>query len=118
MRYVATKKQLADILTKGSFVSATWLCLCDLLKIGPSFTSVNNKKEPPVSTISNKSNVSNNKGSMSHDVPVRIISNTSDVGIISNKPNNYKSNKNKSNRTHQTVTDTIMFYPRYQPSLF
>ena len=34
MRYINTKKQLGDFLTKGSFTSAEWQKLCDLANIG------------------------------------------------------------------------------------
>ena len=37
MRYVNTKQQLADILTKGSFTKMEWDRLVDLLQIRPSF---------------------------------------------------------------------------------
>ena len=34
MRYVGTKQQMADILTKGSFTKSTWDELCGLIQIG------------------------------------------------------------------------------------
>ena len=44
MRYVNTKQQLADILTKGSFTKATWNELRTLIQIGPGHKhSTNNK---------------------------------------------------------------------------
>ena len=39
LRYVNTKKQLADMLTKGSFTQYTWQQLCDLCNLGPSVSS-------------------------------------------------------------------------------
>ncbi len=77
--------------------------------MGPSFIIMSNKKKIPVGTISNKSTISNNKGSMSHDVPVRIISNKSDVGIISNKPNTNTSNNGNtsSGNKHTSVLSKV-----------
>ena len=37
MKYINTKDQLADILTKGSFSQETWKVLLKLLQIGPSY---------------------------------------------------------------------------------
>ena len=39
LKYVNTKDQLADILTKGSFTAATWHVLCDLCCLGPKMDS-------------------------------------------------------------------------------
>jgi len=39
MKYVNTKQQLADILTKGSFTEATWKVLCQLIQLGPTATA-------------------------------------------------------------------------------
>ncbi len=36
IRYVGTKEQIADILTKGMFTSEQWKSLCELLQIGAS----------------------------------------------------------------------------------
>ena len=35
MKYVNTKQQLADMLTKGSFTAQLWKNLCELCQIGP-----------------------------------------------------------------------------------
>ena len=35
IKYVNTKQQLADILTKGSFTESTWKTLCELIQIQP-----------------------------------------------------------------------------------
>ena len=45
VRYVNTTDQLADILTKGSFTSATWCHLCDLCQIGLPWSSSGTEKE-------------------------------------------------------------------------
>ena len=34
-RYIHTKLQLADLLTKGQFTAEQWLALCSLLRVGP-----------------------------------------------------------------------------------
>ena len=38
MKYINTKDQLADILTKGSFSLEQWRVLCGLLQVGPSYS--------------------------------------------------------------------------------
>ena len=38
LRYVNTKSQLADIMTKGSFTAQTWQDLCQLTQVGTSIT--------------------------------------------------------------------------------
>ena len=42
IRYVNTKMQIADILTKGSFTAAQWEVLCRLAQIGPPGIPVKN----------------------------------------------------------------------------
>ena len=37
IKYVNTKQQLADLLTKGSFSEATWLVLSKLVQLGPTY---------------------------------------------------------------------------------
>ena len=73
--------------------------------MGPLFSSMSNKKEIPVGTIPNKSNISNNKGSVSQDVPVRIISDKSAGGIISNTSNNI----NKSSHGNTSSSNTQVY---------
>ena len=34
-RYIHTKLQIADMLTKGNFTSEQWLVLCSLMHLGP-----------------------------------------------------------------------------------
>ena len=34
IKYVNTKQQAADILTKGSFIAQTWMNLCSLAQVG------------------------------------------------------------------------------------
>ena len=41
MKYINTKVQLADMLTKGSFTAHQWLTLCTLGQVGPAFASAN-----------------------------------------------------------------------------
>jgi hypothetical protein len=36
IKFVGTKEQIADILTKGSFTASQWQALCRLAQIGPS----------------------------------------------------------------------------------
>ena len=36
IKYMGTKEQLADILTKGSFTADAWKKLCHLAQIGPA----------------------------------------------------------------------------------
>ena len=43
IKYVNTKQQLADILTKGSFTEATWKVLCELMQIQPKTSPLNTK---------------------------------------------------------------------------
>ena len=46
MRYINTKKQLGDFLTKGSFTTVEWQKLCDLANMGP-----NSNKNIPTNPI-------------------------------------------------------------------
>ena len=40
MKYVGTKEQLADLLTKGFFSAVQWKTLCGLMQIGLPYTLV------------------------------------------------------------------------------
>ena len=46
IKYVNTKQQLADILTKGSFTEATWKVLCELMQIQPKLTPIKSVRDP------------------------------------------------------------------------
>ena len=54
IRYVNTKDQIADLLTKGAFTTVTWKTLCSLSSIGP-LKEENSKlrllKTPPKSLL-------------------------------------------------------------------
>ena len=41
LRYVGTKEQIGDLLTKGSFTAQTWRDLLRLAQIGPAGTLIN-----------------------------------------------------------------------------
>ena len=47
MKYVNTKKQLADMLTKGSFTAAQWGELCSLFSLGPGKESLTGTSKGP-----------------------------------------------------------------------
>ena len=47
MKYVNTKKQLADLLTKGSFTAAQWAELCQLFSLGPEKESLKGSSKGP-----------------------------------------------------------------------
>ena len=50
IKFVGTKEQLADILTKGSFTAEAWLTLCKLCLIFPvsNFQKKNVNKKPTI----------------------------------------------------------------------
>ena len=52
MKYINTKIQCADLLTKGSFTAVQWKVLCDLAQIGPAFESA--KKSPSTVQVKDK----------------------------------------------------------------
>lgn len=79
MGYVNTKKQLADMLTKGPCVQATWLFVCGLLRIGLPISTMSNNKVPVSAMLPN---TSNNKGPVS-----TIWSNTSNIANKSDTQN-------------------------------
>ena len=64
-RYVDTKMQLADLLTKMNFTSADWLHLCGLLRLGAIPPEQRIAEEPPLPTTSTSSSSS----SKAEDVP-------------------------------------------------
>jgi hypothetical protein len=45
IKFVGTKEQIADLLTKGSFTASQWQSLCKLAKIGPSPADKQNKSK-------------------------------------------------------------------------
>lgn len=47
MKYVNTTKQLADMLTKGSFTAAQWAELCQLFSLGPQKESLEGTSKGP-----------------------------------------------------------------------
>ena len=47
MKYVNTKQQLADMLTKGSFTAAQWAHLCQLFSLGPQKESLKGASKGP-----------------------------------------------------------------------
>ena len=55
IKYVNTKQQIADILTKGSFTSIQWNALCDLAQVGPPGMPQGNPKNvkpsPPMREV-------------------------------------------------------------------
>ena len=50
MKYVNTKDQLADMLTKGSFTAAQWNHLCFLFSFGPACNLKGSSKDQEVGT--------------------------------------------------------------------
>ena len=49
MRFIGTKDQIADLLTKGSFTGSTWAQLCRLAQVGKSHAAVTEKLSLPPS---------------------------------------------------------------------
>ena len=47
LKYVNTKEQIADILTKGSFAAASWSCLIHLCCLGPLQKTAAGGDTPP-----------------------------------------------------------------------
>ena len=51
IRFIGTKEQIADLLTKGRFTGSTWMQLCRCAQVGKSHAAATNDnqkiKEPP-----------------------------------------------------------------------